>query len=980
MKKLFILFIGLTQSLIAQDIVFKENFDLPSGGDSVSSYGLIPTTNIWKDTSFLAHSGTQSGMGVTEQLNTVFLQTDAFSTLGKKNVVLEFDHIAKLHFFRHGKVEISVDSGSTWVQTDTAGYYGNSPNFKTLNYFNEISYPVQSMSPYWGGPTITPPGSTPTNSWWAHETFDISDVAGIVQPNGDTGYANVMVRFSIVHNNGPQFATGWLIDDIKVTGSKCELVKPQISFNTIPQYFPNGPVYLQNQRVDVMVSDNEGLDSVAVTYRENGGPWMRMLMTPLSFLNCGNGPHSVQFKYDFLNIAVGDTIDYFITAYDCSCPNSAQEPIGSGNYHTFFREPALPTKCGVTYPGSFPNVIYNFPWIEDFEDPNYWVAGTGSGHTGITHRGSFPTVNPPVGLNWKVAPNPVTSGFAWSVRDQPTVTTNTGPNQNHTPNGSTFIYTEGSQGSNNSSTQFITPCIDLSNVACPQVEFYYHMYGNDINRLVLLVDTGIHAYAWTPAIWKHLGGDQTSSSDPWKRVVVSLEEFKGKIITLNFLGRRGNGEKSDIAIDDVKIFDAGSSVDFVLSELTNPIESNCTYSNNEAVTFHVKQIGCTPVYKLPLAYAITDSSSGLTTTVWDTLFNPLGGEIDSVFSFSTPADLSNYGLFGLKVFSNYSGDIDKVSDTIAPITIEHNGYVSFPYFSDFDDSPWVPGDGTTNSPGVMDSSHFIALAGANAQYRWVVSKNNTPEYNTGPARDYSGNGNYLVTVGGSGYNAATYISKCIDIPATGNPVITFMSYLHGSNIQSLLVQAKEDGGNWQSLPGGAITPWTSPQGPAFDPWTFNERSLFNYKGKKIRIRILGIGYQNSFANIAIDNLSIHNQITNDVGIIDMVQPNHFQETPVSNGNIQLIVGNFGMALQFATPVTVDLIPKCGGNTITHTGSTSLTILSNSTGLLNISTNSFPNGDYTLKAYTTLTGDSINFNDTLYRDVTVRNPINVSNGY
>ena len=72
---------------------------------------------------------------------------------------------------------------------------------------------------------------------------------------------------------------------------------------------------------------------------------------------------------------------------------------------------------------------------EDFEDLAYWVAGTGTGATGVGHRGNFPDQNPPDGQNWKTIPNENTIGFGWSIRTGGTASNLTGPNGDASANG-----------------------------------------------------------------------------------------------------------------------------------------------------------------------------------------------------------------------------------------------------------------------------------------------------------------------------------------------------------------------------------------------------------------------------------------------------------------------------------------------------------------------------------------------------------------
>ncbi len=172
-------------------------------------------------------------------------------------------------------------------------------------------------------------------------------------------------------------------------------------------------------------------------------------------------PDSSQYTYTFNNIGVSDTIEWYVRIFDCACPNVVRDPLETATNTTykFWRDAALPPICGTTNRNSFPYSTL-LPLEEDFEDSQYWVAGTGTGATGVTHRGNFPDQNPPYGKNWKVIPNENTVGFAWSIRTGATSTNLTGPDGDASSNGNgKYVYTEAEQGSNNDKAHMITPCL-----------------------------------------------------------------------------------------------------------------------------------------------------------------------------------------------------------------------------------------------------------------------------------------------------------------------------------------------------------------------------------------------------------------------------------------------------------------------------------------------------------------------------------------
>ncbi|MDZ7845985.1 MAG: hypothetical protein U5L96_04045 [Owenweeksia sp.] len=58
----------------------------------------------------------------------VYFYTQAFSTVNKPYVNLEFHHIAKLFAANNASIELSTDSGVTWISLDGSHYEGNDPS------------------------------------------------------------------------------------------------------------------------------------------------------------------------------------------------------------------------------------------------------------------------------------------------------------------------------------------------------------------------------------------------------------------------------------------------------------------------------------------------------------------------------------------------------------------------------------------------------------------------------------------------------------------------------------------------------------------------------------------------------------------------------------------------------------------------------------------------------------------------------------
>ncbi|MEO8146264.1 MAG: T9SS type A sorting domain-containing protein [Bacteroidia bacterium] len=173
--------------------LFHEDFENPDSVVSSGSIGFAQCTRI----SAGGNACDSSSYGVGDSC---YLTTISFSTVGASTVVLSFDQIAKIEFFDLGIVQVSSDGGLTWTNLTGAQYMGTSNFANQGNKFTEAAYPT------WEPATI----STPQNTWWKKDIFDMSAVAA--------NSSNVMIRFKMFdnNNNGMAGRTGWYIDNINV--------------------------------------------------------------------------------------------------------------------------------------------------------------------------------------------------------------------------------------------------------------------------------------------------------------------------------------------------------------------------------------------------------------------------------------------------------------------------------------------------------------------------------------------------------------------------------------------------------------------------------------------------------------------------------------------------------------------------------------------------------------------------------------------
>ncbi len=181
----------------------------------------------------------------------------------------------------------------------------------------------------------------------------------------------------------------------------------------------------------------------------------------------------------------------------------------------------------------------------------------------------------------------------WTNDVNATGSGSTGPNLDHTPSGSFYMYLEASCSAKRSA--FLeTPAFDFSATNNPEVSFWYHMYGSTMGTLSFEIDT-TGTGAWI-SIFSATGQQQRASTDPWLQAKVSLSAFVGaKNVKFRFNGTTiATNYYGDMAIDDFLVEnilpnDAGViSIDNPMNPITigvNPVDVTLkNFGGNTLVT------------------------------------------------------------------------------------------------------------------------------------------------------------------------------------------------------------------------------------------------------------------------------------------------------------------------------------------------------------------------------------------------------------
>lgn len=181
-----------------------------------------------------------------------------------------------------------------------------------------------------------------------------------------------------------------------------------------------------------------------------------------------------------------------------------------------------------------------------------------------------------LGNGWKNESNINSDNIDWRVDQNGTPSGGTGPSFDHTIGNSTgkYIYLEASGGCTFQEASLVSPCIDLSGTTYPFFSLWYHMNGSDMGELHidLLDSTG-----WNNDIISPVVGNQGNS---WEELNFSLASYIGQTIVLRIRGITGSNFESDIALDDINIFNLTSIT--ANMNIDGDCYDNMTFSDNSS--------------------------------------------------------------------------------------------------------------------------------------------------------------------------------------------------------------------------------------------------------------------------------------------------------------------------------------------------------------------------------------------------------------
>jgi hypothetical protein len=388
------------------------------------------------------------------------------------------------------------------------------------------------------------------------------------------------------------------------------------------------------------------------------------------------------------------------------------------------------------------------------------------------------------------------------VFNKQTPTAFTGPLTDRSGKGN-YAYLEADLA-NNKTAILTTPCFNLAATQAPMVEFYVHMNGANMGELHLdaVVDGRLVKDIATP-----LFGSQGAD---WVKVSASLLAYKTTPIVLAIRAKAGNGNASDIAIDDIRVYDAQ----------TAPVAAFVSSAN----------VTCT-------GKSVKLNGQAANATAFNWSISPAASFVNGTTATSESAEVefATNGTYTITyTVTNASGS------NVATQTIDVNNGKALPTLQNFSDgmeNGWLVVNSDDAETFEMETT--IGSAGFSTPVIRVDNTNNS----TRTTEDI-------------------FESPAIDLTSTSNGKFSFdYSYRFNQvNADSLVVLVSSNCGTtwWPVWANGGQSLNTSTQGNgrfipgAAGDWRRATIDLSAYAGTSIKVRLVNVNYNGQ--PIYLDNL------------------------------------------------------------------------------------------------------------------------------
>lgn len=458
--------------------------------------------------------------------------------------------------------------------------------------------------------------------------------------------------------------------------------------------------------------------------------------------------------------------------------------------------------------------IESIPYTEDFSGTGWQLPVSDPG------AGSIPSC-------WTRTSS---SDFYWRPDQGATGTNNTGPGADHTTGFGKYVHAETDFSTNSStSTGLLSPWIDLSTATSPELRYWRHMFGFQVNNILVQAQS-LGGTGWTTL--HNIGGQtHTSSTDPWTEGVADLSSFSGDTVRIRFVANRTTnfGQLCHIAIDDILVWES----------------NGCSKPNS----FNVQSKTQTSV---TLGWSSTNTNGAVIRYL--EVGQPMSSAVEVNVGTNNPATInsllpSTTYLFWVRDSCGV-GNLGPWEGPLSTTTV--CGTITAPWSEGFE-GPEFESPTAFNNPGSIHSC-WVRSPSTSSNYMWFPGPPFFASFGSGPSSAHSGSKWVQSDRAGGGSGTSSYIrTPRIDLSGLTSPELRFWYHMYGANIQKLEVDVTTGTGGWTTI--RTIT--GQQQTLAGEAWEEDAVSLSAYANQSVFVRFRAFNNGNVFqAVIAVDDISI----------------------------------------------------------------------------------------------------------------------------
>ena len=276
------------------------------------------------------------------------------------------------------------------------------------------------------------------------------------------------------------------------------------------------------------VAQGNVISENGATVTERGVCWSTSPDPTTADNHASNGTGTGTYTVNMTGLT--DNTQYYVRAYAINSYGTAY-----GDNVSFT------TGCG--------NPVSTFPYLENFDA---WTTSNPSDYNSCAADDSIDLED-----CWS---NISGDDKDWYIHTGATATSDTGPSDDVTGGGK-YVYLE-ANGCHNVTASITSPYFDFTNVSNPYLSFFINMYGNRRMGDLKYYYTTDDGQNWT--LINQISGNQGTD---WVKIEKDLNNLAGEArVQFKFEAVTGNGNRSDIALDNFVVKDYTPPTDYCQSE------------------------------------------------------------------------------------------------------------------------------------------------------------------------------------------------------------------------------------------------------------------------------------------------------------------------------------------------------------------------------------------------------------------------------